>query len=476
MSTRINGTDVDVKQEGSVILIPAAMSLMDAYTAIGREITSQEEDVRIQAVIDGLVPDAAHALQLALREKYGFVAAKQNAFGGTDNTSQQVAISATEFTQVPWGRFVVPGVEGYLQTGAQPDEFGRYRLSITGIVKRKHEKGVVEAIELAQKYLRERSIYKGKAIELRLKDDNGQWLAIPEPKFLPIDPNLRNELIYSDATTDAIETSVFAPIEHRELMLESGVPLKSGILLYGQYGTGKTLTMAVAAALAVEHGWSYIKVTRADELADVLRVAHDYGNPTVVSCEDIDAVVSGERNVSMNDVLNTLDGIDTKGVPTMVLLTTNHADRINKAMLRAGRLDAAIHVTAPDAKATERLMRLYGRNQIPASEDISEVATLMAGNNAGDIREVVERAKKATIRRTKKSRQPILASDLMVIALAMNEGELELRREQPEDNRSEQVKAAHVLAAALAPLPMTERINGHTVAAIAATTTLTPER
>ena len=33
----------------------------------------------------------------------------------------------------------------------------------------------------------------------------------------------------------------------------------------------------------------------------------------MIFCEDIDRAITGERSVEMDDILNILDGIDTKG-------------------------------------------------------------------------------------------------------------------------------------------------------------------
>ena len=164
----------------------------------------------------------------------------------------------------------------------------------------------------------------------------------------------------------------------------------------------------------------------------------------------------------------------------MVLLTTNHAERINKALLRAGRLDAAINVLPPDADAAERLMRRYGRDVLDPNSDITAAAQMMDGSNAGDVREVVERSKIAAGRRIRLTlgRKPrleeviVTGDDLLTVATAMHNGELQLRAELAEDTRSEVVKAAHINAEATekiaiamaATVPAKGRVNGHTAA------------
>jgi transitional endoplasmic reticulum ATPase len=84
----------------------------------------------------------------------------------------------------------------------------------------------------------------------------------------------------------------------------------------------------------------------------------------------------------------------------MVVLTTNHLDVINPAMLRPGRLDAVIEVTAPDQAAVERLIRVYAREMLTEDVDVSHVAQQLAGQIPAVVREVVERSKLYWLTRT----------------------------------------------------------------------------
>jgi transitional endoplasmic reticulum ATPase len=139
-------------------------------------------------------------------------------------------------------------------------------------------------------------------------------------------------------------------------------------------------------------------VQRADELAEAIRFARQYQSPAaVVACEDIDRTTDGERTIEMDDLLNTIDGIDGKNSHIMVLLTTNQIDNINAAMLRPGRLDAIIEILPPDASTVERLIRRYLGNSLPDNEDISTAGQVLAGEIPAVIAEVCKRAKLAQL-------------------------------------------------------------------------------
>lgn len=103
--------------------------------------------------------------------------------------------------------------------------------------------------------------------------------------------------------------------------------------------------------------------------------------------------MSGERSVEIDDILNILDGIDTKSENIIVVLTTNSLEKVNRAMLRPGRLDAIIDVTPPDADAAERLVRYYGGLAIEPTEDLTAVGRALAGQIPAVIEETVKRAK-----------------------------------------------------------------------------------
>jgi transitional endoplasmic reticulum ATPase len=149
-----------------------------------------------------------------------------------------------------------------------------------------------------------------------------------------------------------------------------------------------------AARVAEDSGITYIYSPRASELGDAIAFAKQYQSPAcVVFCEDIDRTVTGDRTVAIDDILNILDGIDTKNENIITVLTTNHLENVNQAMLRPGRLDAIINVETPDAKTAERLVRYYGGLAINPKEDLTEVGLALAGQIPAVIEEAVKRAK-----------------------------------------------------------------------------------
>ena len=385
----------EVVRHGEKIILPEQMKLGDAIDLLKRRQKYDEEEVVVRRTYNVFPWDGAHALMNALTERYGWAAAEATPgfFGSNPPQMLDVQVGYGRTKKVPWGRFSLPQVEGFVQTSVAKKD-GRISFELVAKVLRADERTIELLFDTVEEKLRTESIYMGQAIKIRFRDNDGDLLEMPEPEFMNLQGISRDSLVYSDDVNQLIETNLFTPIERVEDCIANQMPVKRGVLLGGPYGTGKTMAATVAASIAVKTGVTYVYVPRSDELSDAIQFAKQYSDKAcVIFCEDIDRAVSGERSVKMDDILNILDGIDTKSSRIITVLTTNHLENINPAMLRPGRLDAIIDVTPPDAKAVEKLVRLYGRDTIDASEDLTLVGEALAGTIPAVIAEVVKRAK-----------------------------------------------------------------------------------
>lgn len=390
----------EIVNHGEKLILPEHMGIDDAIELLERRKTYLQEKVALHEQFDVFPWDGANAFAEVLEKRYGWVPATSTPgfFGPQPPHMISIEVAPGKVRQVPWGRFSLPGINGFVECDTAYKN-GRIVFALSANVLRQDEGAVQALFADLREQLKTSSIYRGKAIKLRFRDDDGDKLAMPEPKFLNTDDVDESMLVYSADVQAAIETNLFTPIQRVQDCLANGVPVKRGVLLGGTYGTGKTLAAKVASKLAVQAGVTYIYVPRADELADAIEFAKQYQSPaSVIFCEDIDRVMSGERSVEMDDILNIIDGIDTKSANIVVVLTTNDLESLNPAMLRPGRLDAVIEVTPPDAKAVEKLLRVYGGGAIAASTDLTEAGKTLDGAIPAVISEVVKRAKLAQLR------------------------------------------------------------------------------
>ncbi len=387
----------DVVRYGDKLVIPAGMKYPTAIDLIHRRMKYEEETVDLSETFAAFPWDGAYALENVLIEKFGWAPSetKPGGFFTPPEPPQliSVEIAPGQMHTVAWGRFSLPTVNGYIECDVERTDAG-IRFKIDARVKRMDEETVKDIFKRVRERLKTHSIYRGQAIKLRFRDDRGNQLPMPQPKFINVDKINRDELIYSKHIEQSIETNLFTPITRVDDIVANGMVVKRGILLYGAYGTGKTLAARIAAKLAVQAGLTYVSVLRADELDDAINFSRLYGKPAcVLFCEDIDRAMSGERSVKIDDILNVIDGVDSKDLNLITVLTSNHADTINPAMLRPGRLDAIIEVEAPDAEACERLIRRVAGRAVDESTDVTEAAQHLAGNVPAVITEVVKRAK-----------------------------------------------------------------------------------
>lgn len=429
-----------VERRGEAIILPKKMETKTAIEVLERHLKYDEETVQIKEVIPGFFLDACHAFQLAVVDMFGWSFAEkrvtQSLFGQTVRVPEMITIETGwgETTAVPFGDFSVPSLAGTLTTEVHQDDNKPVQLQLVAKVQRKDEARVRALYARTRQFLATHSIYRAKAFKVQFRDDDGDRLPVPEPKFLDLTDVRPEELIFDRATDEAVRTNLFTPLEQSQACREARIPLKRGLLFPGPYGCGKTLVAYVTAKKAVESGWTFIYCERASELREYVNLAQQY-QPAVVFCEDIDRVMTGERTVAIDDLLNTIDGIESKSTEIMVVLTTNHLEKIHRAMLRPGRLDAVIPITPPDQESAERLIRQYARDLLRGDSEtqhmyITEAAQRMAGQIPAVIREMVERAKLSAIKLTGK---PILTGEALLDAATAMQRQLALLEEKSSE-------------------------------------------
>lgn len=382
-----------LKHEGKYIILPATPEKMtikkavETLTAIEAEL---ETKVVINEVVEAFPLEGAYAFGQAMARMFGWATPLPGGFFKEPPQTLTLYIGPDRPVQVIWGRFSVPGVEGELATGVDQIN-GRWVFKIGGAVKKRYLPIVKELADITRGIIKNESIYRGKAINLPVGDDGKINWGAP-PTFLQTGSVGVQDAIFSETVQRQINTNLFTMIQKTAMCREQRVPLKRAVLLAGKYGTGKTLVSFITAALCVQHGWTYVVIKDARHLAVAIEFARLY-QPCVVFCEDIDRETAGHRTHQLDSILNTIDGIGAKNTEVMCVLTSNHVEKINRAMLRPGRLDAVIMMEPPDATAAAALVRKYGGEMILPTTDLSRVGANLAGSIPAVIREVVERSK-----------------------------------------------------------------------------------
>ena len=197
---------------------------------------------------------------------------------------------------------------------------------------------------------------------------------------------------------------------------DMGARIPKGVLLVGQPGTGKTL---LAKAVAGEAGVPFFSISGsefvemfvgvgASRVRDLFEQAKKNA-PSIIFIDEIDAVgrqrgagLGGghdEREQTLNQLLVEMDGFGTnEGV--IVLAATNRPDVLDKALLRPGRFDRQIVVSAPDVKAREQILEVHARKKKLAEDvDLKTVARNTSGFAGADLENILNEAALLAARR-----------------------------------------------------------------------------
>jgi len=396
-------SDIMLQFSGERFIVPEGMNYEQARTFLTAREEEAETIVSIHEIVECFPLDGAVAFARVLKKRYGWtqLLAQKSMWGPIPPTIVGVNIGPNETTQVAWGTCSVPKIDGTLKTGFHIEN-GLPCFVIGGEVRRKHEHLVSEIAQQVRESVRAESIYRGKAIRVNMRDGDGDRISnfgpTFAPKFLDLDKLKIDEIVYSDTTGRMLQTNLFNLVENSARCRSNNIPLKRGVMLEGQFGTGKTLTADLLAKKCQDNGWTFIYMSDARDLDVAMGFANLYA-PAVVFAEDIDRCTSGPRQEDMDKLFNVIDGIDNKHHEVMVVLTTNNINNIHPGFLRPGRMDTVVSITPPDKEAIRKLVRLYCRDDqqrdltTANDEEIDEAFKLIRGVNAAFIREVVERSK-----------------------------------------------------------------------------------
>ena len=426
--------DPDITYQGTSITLPndpRKMAIPAAIEALERKQKDEMTKLDVHEVIDHHPHDALLAFNWAMKDTYGWASpqAKQTFFGpvAPDMIKVSTGPKDDEFEQVVCGVFKLPNISEPIELHI--DFAGSGRLHVTGKVRKADRQYIVDLANKARQYLKVHSIFKSKAF--RVPCDEAGEAQFNQIKFIETDYIAVDELILNPDEMAQIDASLWTPIKHTQSCMDHKIPLNRGVLLEGTYGTGKSMTANVTSRVCVDNGWTFILLDDVRALKDALLFAQRY-QPCVIFAEDIDRVAE-QRDEMGNNILNTIDGILTKNSQVITVLTTNYVEKLDRAMLRPGRLDAVVSIHPPEQDAVKRLIRLYGRELIADNDTLSKSAEVLAGNIPATVREVVERSKLGMISR---GDTVIKDDDLYTSAVGMK-GHLDLLSSKKDDKSPE---------------------------------------
>lgn len=403
----------DIVQEGNRIVIPVGMSMSRAAKFLMKRVAADEDETNFVRRYRYRPYDGAVCTWRALKRAFGMVGltqrVEQSFFGPVKVNAQfvEVPVGTNETESVPWGAFELPSFHGAVfQPNMYADEeMGPlFVLNVTG--PRKYKPQIEGIFALVQEELEKGSIYRGKAFD-------GQVM----PDFLDLSAIHPDKVIYGEETLTQLDANIWSVLRYRHELAQAGISRKRSALLHGPYGTGKTLGGFLTAQVAVESGWTFIYARPSkDDMGLVLQTARLY-QPACVFFEDLDTVADPEHasQDGATMLLDMFDGITAKGTEILVVLTTNHPDRIHKGMLRPGRLDSVIEIGPLDEAGVERLIRgTVPANTLADDIDWGPVFEATLDMLPAYIKEVADRAYRYALSRTGNPEGIVLTTEDLV--------------------------------------------------------------
>ncbi|KAF8163467.1 BCS1 N terminal-domain-containing protein [Crassisporium funariophilum] len=192
-------------------------------------------------------------------------------------------------------------------------------------------------------------------------------------------------VVLDSGVSENIETDIKSFLDRRQWYADRGIPYRRGYLLHGPPGSGKTsFIQALAGSLSYD-----ICVLNLSErgLADdkLFHLLSNAPERSFVLIEDIDAAFNKrvqtsedgyQSSVTFSGFLNAMDGV-ASGEERIVFMTTNHAERLDPALIRPGRVDIMELIDdATPEQARNLFNRFYHGSDTPDRISEEEVEKL----------------------------------------------------------------------------------------------------
>ncbi|KDQ13914.1 hypothetical protein BOTBODRAFT_175049 [Botryobasidium botryosum FD-172 SS1] len=221
----------------------------------------------------------------------------------------------------------------------------------------------------------------------------------------------KSEVLWSDIgglheTRRVLRETLEWPTKYGAIFAKCPLRLRSGLLLYGYPGCGKTL---LASAVAKECGLNFISVKGPELLNKYIGASEKSvrdlfdrataAKPCVLFFDEFDSIApkrghdsTGVTDRVVNQMLTQMDGAEgLDGV--YVLAATSRPDLIDSALLRPGRLDKSLLCNMPDVDEREEILRAIGRKvKISESVNLKDYAIQTEGYSGADLQALVYNA------------------------------------------------------------------------------------
>jgi chaperone BCS1 len=199
---------------------------------------------------------------------------------------------------------------------------------------------------------------EAKGPEVHVLDD-GYWDSLGHVSGRKLD-----SVIAEDDRLEHLAADMRHFLESADWYHQRGVPWRRGYLLYGPPGTGKS---SVIRALASELKLAVASIDLGKPgLTDdgLVRAFNQAPERALITLEDVDALFRQREaeaktaGISFSGLLNAIDGVGAQEGRALIM-TTNHIERLDPALIRPGRADLHVELGRVGAAAAGRLFARF---------------------------------------------------------------------------------------------------------------------
>lgn len=215
-----------------------------------------------------------------------------------------------------------------------------------------------------------------------MKAAYGRWDSCARKRPRPLE-----SVIWRRDTLESLHGDMERFLGREKWYVDRGIPYRRGYLLYGKPGNGKSSAVfALASSLGLDICiLSLSKPNFSDD--DLHTLMSSLPKNAILLIEDIDCIFNQrdtEYKVTFSGLLNAIDGV-AASEGRVLIMTTNHVEKLDAALIRPGRIDMQVEIMDADRdqavrmfhrffpKATSAQRTAFG-DAIP--EDVISMATL----------------------------------------------------------------------------------------------------
>ncbi|XP_068091364.1 peroxisomal ATPase PEX1 isoform X2 [Hyperolius riggenbachi] len=209
-----------------------------------------------------------------------------------------------------------------------------------------------------------------------------------------------------DEVRQALKDTIELPAKYPEIFASLPIRHRSGVLLYGAPGTGKTL---LAGVIAHESGMNFISIKGPELLSKYIGASEQAvrdvfiraqaAKPCILFFDEFDSIAprrghdnTGVTDRVVNQMLTQLDGVEgLHGV--YVLAATSRPDLIDPALLRPGRLDECLYCPPPDQVSRYEILKCLSHSMLLDDDvDLQHIASVTENFTGADLKALLYNA------------------------------------------------------------------------------------